>query len=121
MQGGDILAAGNKRPNKLQGVSKRPRLHEEGTRRQLEGQAVTMALAGAELAGTASPLWARLGHASVHGHGSGPLGLVVLGLLVSSLVVLGMRARRGRRGGVMLSVPEGYVSLSALDTAAVSP
>lgn len=106
-QGGDILSQGHKQHNKLQG-------HKES---RLHGQAITMAVASAELSGSGSALWARYGHSNEQGQGAGSLSLVVVGLFCSALMALGMGARRAsRRGLVAVAVPHGYVELSAMDT-----
>jgi hypothetical protein len=121
-RGGDILESQGKARNTLKDANgkrsrhSRLRAHEGG---QLEGQAVVMAMAGADLAGSSSPVWAKyVRSGELHGGSSSSLGLVVIGLLSSALVAVGLRARsRARtRGLVAVATPQGYVELSALDT-----
>jgi len=125
VEGGDILSAEGQKHNKVEADDNKLQADQthaslSAHRGQLEGQAVTMAMAGAELSGPSSSLWHRYGHASEQGHqgqGAGSLSLVVMGLLCSALVALGARARASRRGVVSVALPHaGYVELSALDT-----
>ena len=118
MTGGDILQGDNHRLREREHSQLTGGSRQLGsTRSSLRGQAVTMAMAGADLAGASSPLWAKFGHASKHRDGAGSLGYVVLGLLCSSLMVLGVRAaRRSRRGVVAVAAPKGgYMELAGMD------
>ena len=115
-QGGDILSDKHITQNRLQGNRRESRLSAHGG--ELEGQAVTMAMAAAQLSGPSSSLWHTYGHASqAHGQGASSLTLVVMGLFCSALLALGARARKaGRRGVITVGVAKQYVELSALDT-----
>jgi len=119
--GGDILASHGKARNTLKDAngkhSRHSRLSAHGG--QLEGQAVVMAMAGADLTGSSSPAWAKyVRSGEQQGGSSRSLGLVVIGLLSSALVAVGLRARSRarRRGLVAVATPQGYIELSALDT-----
>ena len=126
-EGGDILSSHGGKRNKLKDAQGRElkgagaeqsRLRAD--RGQLEGQAVTMAMAGADLSGPVTNLWSKIGRGGQReqGGGTSSLGLVVVALLSSALVAVGMRARSRarRRGLVAVATPQGYVELSALDT-----